>query len=60
MRNIPKTDIIFLEELAKKAGWTFQAKDSILEKFIKTRPKDVDLSDDEIMEEVRKVRYGKV
>ena len=33
--------------------------DSVLEKFIKTRPKNVDLSDDEIMEEVRTIRYTK-
>ena len=34
-------------------------KDSVLEKFIETRPKNIDLSDDEIMEEIRAIRYTK-
>ena len=34
-------------------------KDSVLDKFIETRPKDVDLSDEEIMEEIRTIRYSK-
>jgi hypothetical protein len=60
MQNIPQMDVIFLEELAKRAGWTFKIKESLLERFIETRPKNVDLSDEDIMEEVRAVRYGKL
>jgi len=59
LQNISRTDAIFFEKLAKKAGWTFKTKESILEKYIETRPKNVELSDEEILEELYAVRYAK-
>ena len=56
--NIPKSDLRFLGELASKMGWEVKSKESILQRFMDTRPKDVDLSDEEIMEEVRAIRYA--
>ena len=59
VQNISQTDVIFFEEFAKRMGWAYKAKDSILEKFIQTRPQNVDLTDEEIMDEIRTIRYMK-
>ncbi|MBV3885033.1 hypothetical protein KSY27_08535 [Bacteroides eggerthii] len=47
----------FLKELVKKMGWTVERKESLLKKYISKRPSKVDLSDDDIMEELKAVRY---
>ena len=57
--NIPRSDIRFFGELVSKMGWEVKSKESVLQKFIDTRPKDVDLSEDEIIEEIRTLRYAK-
>ena len=57
VQNITQADLNFFGELAKRMGWAYKTKESILEKFIETRPKNVDLSDEEIMEEIRTIRY---
>lgn len=57
--NIPKNDVKFFKELAKKMGWTIDTKESMLKKYIATRPKQVNLSDDEILSELAGVRYKK-
>ena len=57
--NIPKSDFRFFKELAAKMGWKAETKGNALRKFIASRPKNVDISDDEILSEVRAVRYGK-
>jgi hypothetical protein len=36
-----------------------ETKADLLDKYIASRPKNVNLSDEEIMEEVRAVRYAK-
>jgi len=59
VQNISRSDVYFFEELANRMGWAFKTKESILEKFIETRPKNVDLSDEDIMEEIRTIRYAK-
>ena len=55
--NVPQADMKFLKELVKKMGWTVERKDSLLKKYISKRPSKVDLSDDDIMEELKAVRY---
>ncbi len=57
--SIPQSDMKFFKELIKKMGWKLNSKESLLDEFISSRPKDVDLSEDDIMEEVKSVRYGK-
>ncbi|MDR2839985.1 MAG: hypothetical protein LBV75_01775 [Paludibacter sp.] len=57
--NIPKTDLSFFKSLAKKMGWTVETKPDMLKKYIGSRPKNIDLSDDDILSEVYAVRYGK-
>ncbi|MDL2247385.1 hypothetical protein LJC05_01460 [Bacteroides sp. OttesenSCG-928-J23] len=50
--NIPKADLKLVKELAKKMGWKVETKDTLLKKYISSRPKRVDLTDDEIMAEI--------
>jgi len=57
--EIPRSDIDFFQLFAKKMGWTLENKNDLLDKYIASRPKNVDLTDEEIMEEVRAVRYAK-
>jgi len=57
--NIPKTDIRFFRELVTKMGWVVETKESALQKYIASRPKNANLSDEEILSEVYAVRYGK-
>jgi uncharacterized protein YijF (DUF1287 family) len=58
--RMPKSDMDFFQLFAKKMGWEFDKKQNLWEKFIQNSPKNVDLTDEEIMEEVRAVRYGKI
>ena len=55
--NVPLADMKFLKELVKKMGSTVERKESLLKKYISKRPSKVDLSDDDIMEELKAVRY---
>jgi len=57
--NIPKSDMRFFRELIGKMGWKVETKQSALQKYIASRPKNVNLSDKEILAEVHAVRYGK-
>jgi hypothetical protein len=40
-------------------GWKVNTPQNLWNEYIKTCPKDVELSDEDIMAEVRAVRYGK-
>ena len=39
-------------------GWQVQTREDLLDSFIKSRPAKSPLSDDEIMDEMKAVRYG--
>lgn len=56
---IPKTDMRFFKELAGKMGWSFEVKEDTLKKYIISRPKNVTLSEEDILAEVEAVRYEK-
>ena len=58
--DIPQTDLLFFKLFAGKFGWQFNSKQSLWDEFIRNSPENVDLSDEEIMEAVRAVRYDKV
>ena len=58
--NIPQSDLLFFEIFANKLGWQFNTKQMLWDEFVKSSPENIDLSDEEIMEEIRAVRYGKV
>lgn len=56
---IPNDEVSFIQRLAQKMGWTFEKKEDILTRFISSVPKDIDVSDEDIMEAVNEIRYGK-
>jgi len=49
----------FFNELVSKMGWEIEIKERVLQKYIASRPKNVKLSDEEILSEVYAVRYRK-
>ena len=58
--DLPQADMKFLQLFASKMGWSVDKKHNLWDKYILNSPQNVDLSDEEIMEEVRAVRYGKL
>ena len=58
--DLPQADMKFLQLFASKMGWSVDKKQNLWDKYILNSPQNVDLSDEEIMEEVRAVRYGKL
>ena len=57
--NIPFRDWSLLQELVNRFGWQSVTREQMLEEFLETRPQDVDLTEEDIMNEVREVRYSK-
>ena len=57
--RMPQADIRFFQHFAKKMGWEIEDKYDLLHQYIASRPQNVDITDEEIMEEVKAVRYGK-
>jgi len=58
--DIPQSDMMLFQLFADKMGWLVKSKQNLWDEFISNSPENIDLSDDEIMEEVRTIRYGKV
>ena len=56
--NIPRADWTLFQELVNRFGWQSETREQALDEFIKTRPQNVDLSEEDIMNEVRAVRYA--
>jgi hypothetical protein len=57
--SIPKSDIKFFKELAKKMGWDIDIREDFLKDYIASRPKKVNLSEEEILAELKTIRYEK-
>ena len=57
--SIPKSDIKFFKELAKKMGWDIDIREDFLKDYIASRPKRVNLSEEEILSELNAIRYEK-
>ena len=57
--SIPKSDITFFKELAKKMGWDIDIREDFLKDYIASRPKRVNLSEEEILAELNAIRYEK-
>ena len=56
--NVALSDRKFFKELVQKMGWEAQTREELLDSFIESRPEKPSLSDEEIMNEVRAVRYS--
>jgi hypothetical protein len=57
--NVPQTEVGFITTLPKKMGWEIETREDSLRKYIASRPQNVDLSDDEILSEIRDARYSR-
>lgn len=55
--NIPMADWRFFKELVRKMGWEVQTREELLDTFIDSRPQSACLSEEEIMDEVKAIRY---
>ena len=53
--NIPCADWTLLQELVNRFGWQSETREQMLEEFMQTRPMNVDLTEEDIMNEVRAV-----
>ena len=56
--NIPRADWTLLQELVNRFGWQSETREQMLKEFMQTRPMNVDLTEEDIMNEVRAVRYA--
>ena len=57
--NVPAVDWSLFRELARKFGWQTETREQLLDRFASSRPSDPGISEEEIMDEVRAVRYTK-
>ena len=57
--SVPITQFDIFKAFVKKMGWSYEVKDDLLQQFVASRPKGVNITDDEIMEELTAVRYSK-
>ena len=57
--NVPAVDWSLFRELIRKFGWKIETHEQMLDRFISSRPAEPTLSEEEIMEEVKAVRYDK-
>ncbi len=57
--TVPNDEVNFLTSLAQKMGWKYRTGTNALDRFIESCPKDINISDEEIQEEVNAVRYSK-
>ena len=58
--DVPESGVSKLKDFVTQNGWNLTIVDrmSLLNDFIKTRPQNPDITEEEIMKEVRVVRYG--
>lgn len=56
--SIPKSDIKFFKELAPKMGWNIDIREDFLKDYIASRPKKVNLSEEDILAKLNATRYS--
>jgi hypothetical protein len=47
----------FFKDFARRMGWKIGNEGNIIDKYLSSRPQNVDLTDDEIIDEINAVRY---
>ena len=57
--NVPAVDWSLFRELIRKFGWQAETREQLLDRFASSRPAKPVMSDEEIMDEVKAVRYAK-
>lgn len=56
--SVPQADAPLATIIAERMGWTINDCDTLIKQFSASRPKNVPITEDEIIEELRAVRYG--
>lgn len=56
--NLPSADLEAFVELMKERGWQYEMKEDLLCRYMESRRGDVDLTDEEIAQELAAVRYA--
>ena len=56
--NVPVADWSLFRELIRKFGWQAETREQQLDRFVSTRPAEPVLSEEEILDEVKAVRYA--
>lgn len=57
--DIPTSDMSFFRTLAEKMGWVVKERQTVLESYFDSLPENVSLTEEDILAEVREVRYNK-
>ena len=57
--NVPAMDWSLFRELVRKFGWQVETREQLLDRFVSSRPATPAISEKEIMDEVKAVRYVK-
>ena len=57
--NVPKNDWPLFRELIRKFGWKAETREQLLDRFVSSRPSDADISEEDIMDEVKAIRHCK-
>lgn len=55
--SVPAVDWSLFRELIRKFGWKAETREQLLDRFVSNRPANPGISEAEIMEEVKAVRY---
>ncbi len=57
--NVPSADWSLFRELIRKFGWQAETREQLLNRFANSRPTTPALTEEEIMDEIKAVRYAK-
>lgn len=57
--NLPSVDWPLLRELIRKFGWKAETREQLLDRFVSTRLANPAISEEDIMNEVKAIRYAK-
>jgi hypothetical protein len=58
--DIPQADMLFFQQFADKMGWLVLNEQRLWDNYIQSAPPNVELTDEDIIAEVRAVRYGEL
>lgn len=59
INDIPKSDVKLFKQLMNKLSCAVSDKEAMLDEYIQSRPENIEISDEEILQELDFVRYSK-
>lgn len=57
--NVPTAQLGIFKDFVERMGWYYEVREDLLRQFMASRPQDVDITDNEIVEELMAVRHPK-